>query len=204
MLISLAVFAVVFVVEHGEVALIATLGDVVVFEGLKHGTARLVGVGAVGETAVFGEAEDLTEIGGEFFGFHIEGAEAFDARGIDEPPIRRLSRTGHPALTGTTPTQEGNHFTEGGGVLAHLMGIGDFCRAEVDTRHEAIDDGGLPHPAVAAEERDLAFEHRQERIDALTRLGRDGAALIADGLIEMDKHLLIVQFVSVKEVSLVE
>ena len=62
-LIRLAIFAIIFIGEHGEIALIAALGDVMVFKGLEHGTARLVGVGAVGETAVFGEAEDLTEIG---------------------------------------------------------------------------------------------------------------------------------------------
>ena len=73
------------VVAHGEVGLVATLGDVVVFEGFEDGTTGFVGVGAVGEAAVFCKAEDLGEVAGEFFGGHVEGAEAFDARGVDEP-----------------------------------------------------------------------------------------------------------------------
>ena len=81
-----------FVVAHGEVGLVATLGDVVVFEGFEDGTAGFVGVSAVGEAAVFCKAEDLGEVAGEFFGGHVEGAEAFEPgegrRGSEE--ISRL------------------------------------------------------------------------------------------------------------------
>jgi hypothetical protein len=44
-------------------------------------------------------------------------------------------------------------------VLAGVVGIGDLSGAEVGIGHETIDEGGLPHPAVAAKESDLA---RQE------------------------------------------
>ena len=85
LLISGTVFALGFVFEHGEVGLVAGFGDVMVFEGFEDSTAGFVGMGAVGETAVFGETEDLLEITCQFFGLHVEGAEAFDARSIDEP-----------------------------------------------------------------------------------------------------------------------
>ena len=113
-----------------------------VFEGFEYGAARLVGVGAVGETAVFGEMENLLEIAGKFLGLHVESAEALDARRVHYPPS---------AL-------QGNHLGERGGVLAGVVGIGDLGRAEIGTWHEAIDKGGLPHPAVAAEEGDLTWQ----------------------------------------------
>ena len=37
-----------------------------------------------------------------------------------------------------------------------VVGIGDLGGAEVGAWHEAVDEGGLPHPTVAAEECDLA------------------------------------------------
>ena len=49
---GLAVFAFVFVVEHGEIRLITAGGDEVVFESLKNGTTRLMGVSAIGEATV--------------------------------------------------------------------------------------------------------------------------------------------------------
>ena len=55
-----------------------------VLEGLEHGTARFVGVGAVGETAVLGEMEDILEIAGNLLRLHVEGAETLDAWSVDE------------------------------------------------------------------------------------------------------------------------
>ena len=83
-LVGLAVFVLVLVVEHGEVGLVAALGDVVVFYGFEYGTAWLMGMGAVGEAALLGEFEDFLEIAGQLLPFHIEGAEALDAGSVDE------------------------------------------------------------------------------------------------------------------------
>ena len=112
-----------------------------ILKGLKHRTTRFVGMGTVGETAVFRELEDLGEVTGELFGFHVEGTKALDARGIYHPP----------------PTQ-GNHLGESGGMLTEVMGIGDFSGAEVGIRYETIDESGLPHPAVAAKKSDLVWQ----------------------------------------------
>ena len=57
-----AIFGVVFVGEDGEVALIARRGYQMFFYSLQYGASGLVGVGAVGEAAVFGEVEDFLEI----------------------------------------------------------------------------------------------------------------------------------------------
>ena len=122
-LIGLAIFAFVLIVEHTEVALIATLCNVMVVERLQDRAARLMGVGTIGETAVLGKLEYLTEITGQFLWLDIEGAEALDARGVDEPP----------AL-------ERYHLREGGGVLPRIVGIGDFGRPQVDARHKTVDE----------------------------------------------------------------
>ena len=91
-LVGLAVFVFVLVVEHREIALITAWGDVVVFDGFEDSAARFVGVGTVGEAALLGKLEDFAEIAGEFLTFHVEGAEAFDAWGVDEPGIIRSKR----------------------------------------------------------------------------------------------------------------
>ena len=106
-----------------------------VLQGLEHGTARLMGVGTVGEAAVLGEAEDLTEIARQLFRLHVESAEALDARSVNQPSAF-----------------EGDHLRKGGGVLSHLMGIRDLGRTEVHAWHEAVDECRLPHPAIATEQ----------------------------------------------------
>ena len=190
---GLPVFFFIFIFHHGEVGLIAALGDVVVFEGLEDGTAGFVGVGAVGETAVFRETEDLGEVAGEFLGGHVEGAEAFDTRSVYCPSLGKLGNRA-----------QRDHFTEGGGVLTEVMGIGDLCRTQVGMGHKAVDEGGFSHAAVATEQRDLPFEQGTQVFDAITRGGRDLFAGIADCLVELHHHLLVVQLVGVKAVGLVE
>ena len=144
------------------------------FEGLEYGTARLMGMGAVGETTVFGEAEDLTEIAGDLLGFHVKGAKALDARGVDDPT-----------------TAQRNHLREGSGVLTCVVRIGDLCRTQVRLWHQTIDQRGFSHATVAAEKADLSIEQGTQLFHTLARLSRDGATLVAHRLIETDHHLLI-------------
>ena len=186
-LVRFAIFAAVLVAEHAEVALITALGDIVILEGLQHGTTRLMGMGAVGEAAVLGETEYLTEIAGKLLGLHIERAEALDARCVDEPAAA-----------------DGDHLGEGGGMLARIVGIRDVCRAEVHARHKTVDERGLTHPAVAAEQRDAVGEQRAQRVDPLARGGRDLAALIAHGLVERDEHPEVAALVVVVEIGLIK
>ena len=84
-LIGFAIFVFVLVVQHREVRLVATLCDIVAFDGFQYGTARLVSVGAVRETTLLGEFKNLLEIAGQLLTLHIEGAKALDAWGVDEP-----------------------------------------------------------------------------------------------------------------------
>ena len=164
-----------------------------VLEGLEHSTARFVGVGAVREAAVLGEMEDILEIAGNLLGLHVEGAKALDAWSVDDIRGKRKVERG-----------KRNHLGEGGGVHAHVMGIGELGGAEVDTRHEAVDEGGLPHPTIAAEHGDLVFEQRTEVVDALSRLSGDLPTLVTDGLVEVDHRLLITSFILVEQVGLIE
>ena len=159
-LIRFAVFVLVLVVEHRQVRLVAAGGDEVIVEGLQHGTARLVGVGAVGEAALPRELEKLLEIAGQLFALHVEGAEALDARGVNKKPLL-ASPKGRNACGGCSLSLgegwgERYHFRECRGVHARLVGIADVGHALAGIGHEAVDERGLADTAVAAEQRDLA------------------------------------------------
>ena len=105
-------------------------------ESLKDGTTRLVCVGAVVVAAVGRETENVAEVVSHFFAFHVECAEALDAWSVDEPPA----------------SFKGKHLAEGGGVHAGVVGIGYLGCLLVGCRHEEVEEGTLPHTAVAAEE----------------------------------------------------
>ena len=78
--------------------------------GLEHGTARLMGVGAVAETAVLGEMEYLLEITCQFLALDVERAETLDARGVDE----------------ITTGGKSKHLTERGCVHTRIMRVGNL------------------------------------------------------------------------------
>ena len=89
-------------------------------------------------------------------------------------------------------------------MLSCIMGIGDFCCAEAGTRHQTVDKGRFPHTAVATEQCDLALQQRPEFFHAIALLSGDGTALIANSLIERDKHLLVIALVIIEQVGLIE
>ena len=64
--------------------MVATLGDEVLVEGFEDGTTWLVGVGAVAETTLFGDAENLRELVRYLVKLHVYHTETFDAWGVDE------------------------------------------------------------------------------------------------------------------------
>ena len=203
-LISFAVFVFVLVVEHREIALVTALGDEMVLDSLEDGTTGFVCVGAVGEAALLGEFEDFAEIAGELLAFHVEGAEAFDAWGVDEPTLLAIGYWLLAILRWGQFPCDGNHFGEGGGVGACLMGFADVGHTLVGVRDETIDERRLANARVAAEERDLAFEQGPQGFDAFARLCRDSVTLIANSLVELNHHLLIVELVVGEQVGLIE
>ena len=101
----LSVFAFGDVFADGEVALVAALGDEVLVEGFEYGATWLVGVRAVAETALFGDAENLREVVRNFVEFHIYHTETFDALSVDE--VRLFV--------------DSIHLAKGGGVHAFVM-----------------------------------------------------------------------------------
>ena len=64
--------------------MVATLGDEVLVEGFEYGATWLVGVRAVAKAAVFRDTEYFGEIVRYFVELHIDHAETFDARSVDE------------------------------------------------------------------------------------------------------------------------
>ena len=147
-----------------------------------------MGMGTVGKATILGELEDLTEVAGELFGFHIEGTKTLDTRGVYQPS--------------TLP--KGDHLREGRSVLTCVVGIRDLSCAEVYPRYQTIDQRRLAHPTVATEESDLPFKHRPQKIHPLTCRSRNSLTGVANGLVKPDHHLLIVLFLGREEVCLVK
>ena len=125
---GLAVFRLVVVVEHGEVALIARGCNEMVIERLTDSAAGFMSVCAVGKTAVGGMVENIGEIAGDFLWFHVEGSETFDARRVDEPaPLPVLSKGSF------------YHLAMRCCVGASVVGFADCSRAQFQTRHESVE-----------------------------------------------------------------
>ena len=119
------VFALVFVFKHIVIGIVARLGYIMVFYGFEHSAAGLMGVSAVAETATRREAEYLAEIMTDLLGFHVEGAEAFDARGVDGPTTERQTQ----------------HLAERGGVRACIVRIGNLGGAQMHAGDKAVEQG---------------------------------------------------------------
>ena len=187
-LVGLPVFALLLVVEHGEVGLVAALGYVVVLHGLADGAPRLVGMRAVVETAVLGEVEDLAEIARQLLAPDVEGAEALDARCVDE----------------VAAAGQREHLAESGGVHARVVGLGDVGRAQVDPGQDGVDERRFAHAAVAAEERRLTLQQGQQTRHVVGIMGGELHDGVADVLVEEAHGRLVAPLVLGEEVELVE
>lgn len=120
-----AILPVFFVFQHRKVGIVSALRNVMVFECLKDGTAWLMRVGTITETALFGEMENISEITGEFFFFHIKCAKALDSWSIYE--VRGGRR------------RKRYHFTKRSGMHTCVVGIGNCLRAQIGIRYNTID-----------------------------------------------------------------
>ena len=202
-LICLTIFGLVLIVEHRQIALIAALGNIVVFKCFQHCTARLMGMGAIAKTTIGRKTEYLAEIARQLFRLHVERAEALDARSVDEVGGWKVEGGGWKVEGGGLKV-EGYHLAECGGVHTRVVSIANFCRLEVGIWYEPIDKGALPYPAIATEQRDLAFEQRAQFFYALACSSRYLATFVADVLIECDHHLLVVTLIVTEQVGLVK
>ena len=132
--------------------------------------------------------EDVLEIACQFFRLNVEGAETLYSRRVYNPSsLRKLK-----------------HFGECCGVHACVVRIADFRCAQIGAGQDIIDECGLAHAAVAAEKRNLVLQQRLDGVHAHTRGGRHCHTLVADGLIELHHHLLIMALLVGKDVRLVE
>ena len=94
-----------------------------VIQSLEHSATRLMGVGTVAETTVFGEMEYLLEIACQFLPLDIERAEALDTWSVND------------IATGG----QGKHLTERSGVHTRVMSIRNLCRSKIGVWQKAID-----------------------------------------------------------------
>ena len=187
-LIAFAVLALLLVGEHTQVGVVARLADAALLHGLAHGAVGLVGVGAVAITAVGRDGKDLAEVVAYLLFLHIEGAEAFDTGGVDEPA----------ALA------EGEHLGEGGGVHAGVVALGDLGCAQAEVGQEGVDEGTLAYAGVAREEGGLAVEGSTHLVESFTIECRHAGAVVPDGAVEVHDGIEVAALGLVVAVYLVE
>ena len=174
-LLALSILSFFFIFEHREVALVAAGRDIVVFHSLEHSTTRLVSVSAVVEAAMLREMEYLFEIARYLFRLHIEGAEAFYARSVDD--------------IATTWQQE--HFAECCGVHTRIVSIANLGSTLLSARHNAVDKSRLTHSTISAKQSHFALQVRHYRLYTLASFCRYLQTFVADGGIKVHHHLLI-------------
>ena len=157
-------------------------------DSAAHGTARLVTVGAVAVAASGRRLEYLREVVADFFRFHVEGAEAFDARSVDK----------------VAPAFESEHLGEGGGVHALVVGGGYFARPCRGFRQDDVDEGGFAYARMARKQGDAPAKFGLEEVDARALCGRHLEAGVADGGVEADEAVQVAEVGLVVSVRLVE
>ena len=187
-LVRFAVFAFGGVVEDVEVGGVAGLGDVVAFKGGEDGAAGLVGVGAVVEAAVARDGEEFGEVVCYFILVEIDGAEAADARGVDD----------------LTAGGEVEQLAEGGGVHAGVVHGRDFGGAQIEPWDEAVDQCGFANAGVARHQSDFAVEHGLQLVHADAFGGGYGHGFVADALVEILHAVEQFAVVLIEDVDLVD
>ena len=185
---ALPVFFLFLVVEHTQVRCVARLTDALLCHGLQHGATRLVPVGAVPIAAVGRLAEDFGKVVAYFFRLHVEGAETFDARRVDEVAV--------PVY--------GVHFREGGGVHAFVVYRRYFARAGVGVGQDGVDEGRLAYARIARKEGDASLELLLQCVNALACEGRYLVAGVADGGVEVYQCVQVAQVVFLIGIRFVE
>ena len=133
---GLPILALSAVAQHREVRLVAAGGDTPVQCRFIDRTTGLPRVGAVAVAAVLSNVEDFAEVVPHLLFLHVNSAEAFDARGVDNP---------------TSMVGQGVHLREGGRVGAFVVGVGDGTCARQRLAEDGIKQGALPYARVAAQ-----------------------------------------------------
>ena len=84
------------------------------------------------------------------------------------------------------------------------MRIADFRRAQVGSRQDVVDECRFAYAAIAAQQRLLVLQHRQNGVHAQARCSRYSHALIPYRLVQTHHHLLIMTLLVGEYVGLVE
>ena len=138
----LTVFVFVLVFEHRKVAVVATFGNVMLFQSFENGAAWFVCMGAVVEPTRFRELENFAEVACEFFLVDVESAKSFNARCVyDVASVGQLQ-----------------HFTECCGVHSSIVRVRNFCSTQVGVGQQTVDNGRFANAAVAAQQCNFVFE----------------------------------------------
>ena len=145
-------------------------------------------MGTVAVLAACRIRKDFLEVVAHLLVFHVEGAESFDARGVNQVAVPLHLE----------------HLREGGGVHAFVVGRRDFSGLQVLVWQDGVDEGGLAHAGIARKERHLSLQGFLDGGDSLCMKGRHRIAGIADVRVEVHQPVQVPAFVVRIEVGLVE
>ena len=123
-LIFFPVLALLLIIQNAQVAFISRFADAMFFYGTQHGTARLVAMRAVVESAIGREFEYFREVMCDFRTFHFDRTKTFDTRSVNQ----------------VTTIQQRNHLRKGGSMHSLVMVFGDIAGTEIDTWDQFIDN----------------------------------------------------------------
>ena len=190
----LAVLCFSAVAKKGEIGFETGWSNSAIKSGLIDSTSRFARMGAVGIATVGTNTKYLPEIMPNFLFLHINSAETFDTRGINEPTAglpRPPQRGGHQigcyffcvsflhcalCIMHYASCQR-VHFGESGGMSALVVSVGDSPRTGEFPPENSIQERRFPDPRIATEKRNLAIEKGLLELLYLVRtdsLGREG------------------------------
>ena len=106
-----------------------------ILESFKHSASRFVGMSAVVEAAVLCNPEKLLEVVACLLFAELDGAEALDARGVDQVSTVRLIR-------------QFIHLREGCRVHALVVYVAQLSRPYVKVGEDGVDKRRLAHSTV--------------------------------------------------------
>ena len=122
-----------FVSHHSDVIHITPIGDVAVLDGFLHRTAWLMGMGAIGETALAHQVAHLGETLRQGLLLKVIQHKLLDARRVDN----------------LCPEVEMVHLGKSGGVFAFLVIIGNLTDTDVQRGVEGVHECRLAHTGMA-------------------------------------------------------
>ena len=155
------------------------------FYRFPYGTSRLMAVCAVAVFAVGGSFEYFRKIMTDFFLFHIECAEPFNAGSVDDISVSVYRK----------------HFGEGRGMHSFIVVSGDCSGFCFYPRQYGIDKGGFADSGMSGKKGNPAFQHSFYFVYSVTVFGGNLEAGVADVGVQVNQGVQVMPFVPVININ---